>query len=161
MRIQKMLWYGAAALSLLGAVFLGGGEARFLGALCWAAAVGLILYAALLRLGAKRAWAKWCAGVLLALYGAGFAFFLVLEGLVVSGAHSDEPPEVVTCVIVLGGGVKNGEPQPMLQRRLDAALDFLEGRDDTLPVIVSGALYLLYVVILNTQLPKGLLFRKS
>jgi uncharacterized SAM-binding protein YcdF (DUF218 family) len=84
------------------------------------------------RLGKRRA-----RRVLLALFGAGFVCFAVLEALVVSGADGDGGGERVSCVVVLGAGVNGTEPSLMLCTRLDAALAYLAGQGD-IPVIVSG-----------------------
>lgn len=137
MRIQKILWYGAAVLALLGTACFGVSGMRFSGALCWAAAVALIVYAILDRLSARKPWAKWCARVLLALFCAGSAFFLFLEARVISGARGDVDGRDVSCVIVLGAGVDGTQPSLTLARRLEATLDYIADKPD-IPVIVSG-----------------------
>ncbi len=137
MKRQRIIWCAAAVCVPLGAAAFAV-RIRFIGLLFFGAAFAFAVYGALDRLSEAKAWARWAKRAMLALFCLGLAFFLALETLVLCGAHSDEIPEDVTCVIVLGGGVKNGEPQPMLQNRLDAALAFLEGPSDTLPVIVSG-----------------------
>lgn len=138
MRLQKALWTLAAVLALLGVVLLGVPGMRFSAALCCAAAVGLGIFAALHHLGREKAWAKWCARILLTLFCAGFAFFVWLEAQVVSGAHPAEAPREVACVVILGAGVDGTQPSVTLRSRLDAALDFLADKPDV-PVIVSGS----------------------
>lgn len=75
--------------------------------------------------------------LLLILVGLALACFVVLEGVVLMGSHSEikEDPDVV---LVLGCKIWGEEPSPALQRRLDTALDYLEELDarDIHPVIV-------------------------
>lgn len=68
------------------------------------------------------------------------AAFLALEGVVIAGGRSDlkRDPDVV---LVLGCKIWGEEPSPALQRRLDAALDYLTELDQrgVLPLlVVSG-----------------------
>ncbi|MBR6242047.1 MAG: YdcF family protein [Ruminococcus sp.] len=62
--------------------------------------------------------------------GAVTSFFMVR-------AMKDSPPSGNTTLVVLGCKVKNGRPSNMLQRRLDAAYEYLSQNGDTC-VIVSG-----------------------
>ena len=136
--LQKILWCAAAVLALLAAALRAVRGMRFSAALCAAACFGLAVYALLYALSAERAWAKWCARLLLALFCLGFAFFLCLEALVVSGARGGAGgPEEVSCVLILGAGVDGTRPSLTLARRLDAALGYLADRPGV-PVIVSG-----------------------
>ncbi len=137
MSVQRVLLCAAAALSVLGAACLNISGMRFSGVLCWAAALGLIVYAVLDRLSAKRAWAKHAKRALLAFFCAGFAFFLALEAAIVFGARGDEGNGPVACVLVLGAGVDGVEPSLTLARRLDAALAYVADKPDV-PMIVSG-----------------------
>lgn len=66
--------------------------------------------------------------------------FLVMEGVVIAGGRSDlrKDPDVV---LILGCMIWGEEPSPALQRRLDAALDYLgelEEKGVTPLVAVSG-----------------------
>lgn len=136
--LQKILWFAAAVLAVLAAVFRAVAPMRFSSVLCAAACLGLAVYALLRAHSSERAWARWCARLLLALFCLGFAFFLYLEARVVSGARGDaDPPEEVSCVLILGAGVKGTQPSLTLARRLDAALAYLADKPDV-PVIVSG-----------------------
>ena len=136
--LQKILWCAAAVLAALAAALRAVPGMRFSSALAAAAGLGLAAYALLGALSAKRAWAKCCARLLLALFCLGFAFFLCLEARVVSGARGDpDGPEEVSCVLILGAGVDGTRPSLTLARRLDAALAYLADKPEV-PVIVSG-----------------------
>ena len=136
--LQKILWCAAALLAVLAAALRAVRGMRFSSALCAAACAGLAAYALLYALSEKRVWAKWCKRLLLALFCLGFAFFLCLETLVVSGARGDlDRAEEVSCVLILGAGVDGTRPSLTLVRRLDAALGYLADKPDV-PVIVSG-----------------------
>jgi len=67
----------------------------------------------------------------------GLAFFLTLQGLIISGGHTDEAQ--VDCLIILGAGLHNGAPSLILMRRLNTAVDYLHQLGD-IPVIVTGGL---------------------
>lgn len=135
---QRILWRAAAAFAVLAAALSAVPAMRFSALLCAAACLGAAAYALLRALSARWAWAKWCARLLLAFFCLGFAFFLCLEALVVSGARGDpDEPEEVSCVLILGAGVDGTRPSLTLARRLDAALAYLADKPDV-PVIVSG-----------------------
>ncbi len=134
---QKLLWYAAALFAVLGTLCAGVSGMRFSGVLCWTAALFLIAYAILDRLAAQKAWAKWGRRVLLALFCAGFAFFLTLEAVIVSGARGDAEDGAVSCVLVLGAGVDGAQPSLALARRLDATLSYIADKPDV-TIIVSG-----------------------
>ena len=68
----------------------------------------------------------------------GFLCFLILLGLVLSGARTDEDRQV-DAVIVLGAGLINDKPSLILAARLDATLAYLQTQED-IPVIVTGGL---------------------
>jgi len=65
----------------------------------------------------------------------GLACFLTLQGLIISGARSDD--EQADCIIILGAGLRNGVPSRILRYRLDAAINYLSEYGD-MPVIVAG-----------------------
>jgi len=67
----------------------------------------------------------------------GLAFFLVMQGLIISGARTEEAE--VDAVIVLGAGLINNTPSLILASRLDAAIEYLKTHGN-IPVIVSGGL---------------------
>ena len=67
----------------------------------------------------------------------GIAGFLTLQGLIVSGARSEDAK--ADCVIVLGAGLRNGVPSLVLISRLNAAIRYVETQGD-IPIIVSGGL---------------------
>jgi len=71
-------------------------------------------------------------------FAVGLAFFLTLQGLIISGSHTDVSE--ADCLIVLGAGLRNGAPSLILRRRLNAAVNYLGERGDDIPVIVTGGL---------------------
>ena len=68
----------------------------------------------------------------------GILCFLILLGLIISGARTDKDRKV-DAVIVLGAGLINDKPSLILAARLDAALAYLQTQED-IPVIVTGGL---------------------
>lgn len=66
----------------------------------------------------------------------GLLFFVVIEGMVLSGFGAKGEPGL-DYIIVLGAQLKNGGPSYVLQKRLDQALVYLQENPDT-KVIVSG-----------------------
>jgi uncharacterized SAM-binding protein YcdF (DUF218 family) len=67
----------------------------------------------------------------------GLIGFLVLQGLIISSAQTQEAE--VDALIVLGAGLRNGAPSHVLRTRLDAAIDYVQTREGV-PIIVSGGL---------------------
>lgn len=110
---------------------------RFSAALLLSLAAFFTLLALLRHLGESRRWAKRWERVLEGVFCLGAAFFLVLEAVVIAGAHTDAEGHDVSCVIILGAGVNGTVPSLSLKTRLDAALDFLADKPDV-PVICSG-----------------------
>ena len=127
----------APLCAVLGVVALAVPGLRFGALLLFCAAVFCGVMALLCRFAETRRWAKVCRNVLLALFCAGFAFFLVLEGFVLSGAKGDADDTPVDCVIVLGAGVNGTQPSLILWSRLNAALGYIADKPDV-PIIVSG-----------------------
>lgn len=66
----------------------------------------------------------------------GIAFFAVIEGLILSQFNSNANPGA-DYMIVLGAQWKQNGPSYVLQKRLDAAITYLENNPETI-VIVSG-----------------------
>jgi uncharacterized SAM-binding protein YcdF (DUF218 family) len=62
--------------------------------------------------------------------------FVVVEGLILGGAHSD-PEESADCVLVLGAGLNGTYPSYALMARLNKAISYLRQYPDA-PVVVSG-----------------------
>ena len=83
-----------------------------------------------------------CFYVLLAI---GISSFLLLQGLIISGARSGERTGArsgeseIDVLIVLGAGLNNNAPSLILASRLDAAIEFLQ-TSGQVPVIVTGGL---------------------
>lgn len=134
---QRVLWTIAAALAVIAALLRPVPGMRFSAALCWCACLFVAVYALLDAFSAGRKWGKWCKGILLALFCAGFAFFCWLEAQVIAGARGDTAPRDVSCVIVLGAGVDGMQPSLTLKSRLDATLSYLADKPNV-PVVVSG-----------------------
>ena len=80
--------------------------------------------------------AKMLKIILTSLICLGIAFFLVVEVLVISSAHTDKNPEA-PYLIVLGAGVNGTEPSLSLLDRLEAAKAYLDEYPDSF-AIVSG-----------------------
>jgi len=100
----------------------------------------LVTYLILWTLSANEKRAR-LAGILKRCYliclVVGIAGFLTFQGLIISGAHTDETE--ADCLIILGAGLRNNSPSLMLRSRLNAAVEYLKTRED-IPVIVSGGL---------------------
>jgi len=73
----------------------------------------------------------------LAGFAIGLSGFLVLQGLIISSAYTEDAD--VDALIVLGAGLRNSAPSMILRTRLNAAIRYLESRGDT-PIVVSGGL---------------------
>ena len=67
----------------------------------------------------------------------GLSVFLVMQGLIISGARTEDAD--VDALIVLGAGLRNSAPSLVLRTRLNAAIKYQEERGDV-PIIVSGGL---------------------
>lgn len=134
---QRILWTFAAVLAVLTAVLRPVPGIRFSSGLCLFACLVVALYALLDAFSTEHRWAKWCKGILLVLFCAGFAFFCTLEARVIAGSRGDSAPRDVSCVVILGAGVDGMQPSLMLKSRLDAALTYLADKPDV-PVIVTG-----------------------
>ena len=66
---------------------------------------------------------------------AGMVGFLVLQGLIMSGARTEDSE--VDCLIILGAGIYGEYPSITLVSRLDAALEYMQSRG-SVQIIVSG-----------------------
>ena len=75
--------------------------------------------------------------VVMALVGIGLICFAILATIVCVGkrTHIQGTPKAM---IILGCKVEESGPSRLLQDRLDTALDYLNGLDSPIPVIVSG-----------------------
>ncbi|MBE6908424.1 MAG: YdcF family protein [Ruminococcaceae bacterium] len=134
---QKVFWYLAAVCAVAGTLLNRVSGVRFTALLFWCACGALICYAFLDLAAAKRRWAVWCRRILTGVIALGFAFFLVIETIVLRGAQGDADGAEASCVLILGAGVNGTVPSLTLRTRLDAALDYLADKPD-IPVIVSG-----------------------
>lgn len=100
-------------------------------------AVLLFFWSAIDAMGRKKErLAHGLKGVLTLCILAGIAAFLTAECFVLSGART-ETQKSADCILILGAGIDGTEPSLTLQKRLDAALAYLETHPG-LPVVVSG-----------------------
>jgi uncharacterized SAM-binding protein YcdF (DUF218 family) len=67
----------------------------------------------------------------------GLAFFAVIEGIVISSAHTDKNPEA-PYLVVLGAGVNGSEPSLSLTYRLEAAKDYLDKYPESKAIVSGG-----------------------
>ncbi len=134
--MKRLLGVSAPVLVLLGLVawLMGGRPMLFVLLVCWGLAACAALAAISWRMGERRG--KCLRRCLAALLCAGIAAFGALEGVVLMGAHTviDHEPQAM---VILGAKLWDAEPSPVLQARLDTALDYLEAHPD-LTVVVSG-----------------------
>jgi len=70
-------------------------------------------------------------------FAIGVAFFIILQGLIISGAKTDGTE--ADCLIVLGAGLRSDAPSLILRTRLNKAAEYLLSHEEV-PVIVSGGL---------------------
>lgn len=100
----------------------------------------LVIYLVLWTLGAHEKYAR-LAKILRRCYLVclliGIAGFITLQGLILSGARSDDAE--VGCLIVLGAGLRNDSPSMVLRTRLNKAVGYLAQREG-IPVIVAGGM---------------------
>jgi len=100
----------------------------------------VVTFLALWALGAhekSKRLAKVLRRCLLICLSVGLSGFLILQGLIISSARTEDAE--VDALIVLGAGLRNSSPSMILRTRLNAAIRYLEAQDD-IPVIVSGGL---------------------
>lgn len=72
------------------------------------------------------------------LFFIGAGLFSVLLVFVAVSGYSSRPAGNEKAVIVLGAGLKKGVPSGLLQRRLDAALDYYKENPETVLVVTGG-----------------------
>jgi len=100
----------------------------------------LVIFLTLWTMSESKRFAK-AARVLKRIYyiclAIGLVAFIVLQILIISGAHTQEAN--VDAIIVLGAGLRGDEPSVILQTRLNAAIEYARAREDV-PIIVSGGL---------------------
>lgn len=61
-----------------------------------------------------------------------------VEGLILSGAHTDAQALEADCVFVLGGGINGDQPTETLRNRLAVALDVMEQNPDAHIIVCGG-----------------------
>ncbi|MCD8341239.1 MAG: YdcF family protein [Clostridiales bacterium] len=137
-RIPELCTGIGGALCLLAgvAVLAAGGRPMLFGALAlWAVGCGLLALALSFHLGG-RAGRRLRRG-LVALVAAGILGFGALEGVVLWGAESTLSGDTPDAVVILGAAVWDGEPSPVLNRRIAAGAGYLAEHPDV-PVVVTG-----------------------
>jgi uncharacterized SAM-binding protein YcdF (DUF218 family) len=136
---QKIRLLSALLLVLLGLIlrFFSIPGMQFSCYLLCGVAVLLLLWSGIDKMGRKKArLAHGLKGVLTLCILAGLAAFLTAECFVLSGART-ELQKPADCILILGAGVDGTVPSLTLQKRLDAALAYLEVHPEV-PVVVSG-----------------------
>ena len=134
-RFLKILAVVCAVFGFFVSLYVG---MRFSALLLFCAAAFCGVMALLSRFAETRRWAQRCRSMLLSLFCVGVVCFLVLEGLVLSGAQSDEVPDDISCIIVLGAGVNGEEPSMILVSRLGTTVKLAKEHPDV-PIIVTGS----------------------
>ena len=116
-------------------LFMGYGTTFFL---IWGALAGA--FGALAVISAHREWCERLPGWIRVSFKIGFAvgllLFCLVEGLILSRFGATPQPGA-DYVVILGAQWKENGPSYVLQKRLDAALDYLRENPETM-VIVSG-----------------------
>lgn len=82
--------------------------------------------------------AKWIVRVGNATFLLWLISFLVVEGLIVFGQHTDAQAQQADCVFVLGGGIRGDQPAGTLRERLAVALDVMEQNPDARVIVCGG-----------------------
>lgn len=139
-KTQKILLAWAAVLALIGfALRSAVAGMRFSFAFLEGLAVLVVVYLMLDLLEKRKnlRGVRVAKRIYLVLLVAGVVLFSVLEGLILSEAHTDRNG-ATSCMIVLGAGLYGPDPSPILKSRLDTALFYLNECPD-LPVIVTGS----------------------
>ncbi|MGM9619676.1 MAG: YdcF family protein [Oscillospiraceae bacterium] len=137
-RLLRFTALAAVLLLLLGAAlyFIPMTGMRFSGLLLGLLGAFLLLLLALHKLSLTRRWALWLKRALLACFALGLLLFVSLEAWVLSMDETDWDSEV-SAVIVLGAGVNGRTPSLSLQKRLEAALEYVADKPD-IPIVVTG-----------------------
>lgn len=136
---EKRILGFAGLLVLLTLVFFSVSGMKFLGYLTIEGAGLCVLWILLCRWSEKSLLAKRCKVVFVVGLSAVFLVASVAEIIVISHGEREEPEISADAIIVLGAGIKDTEPSPALQTRLDAARSYME-RYPEIPVVLSGGL---------------------
>lgn len=88
--------------------------------------------------GRFSAAAKWMVRIGNGILVLWLASFLVVEGLIVAGSHTDTQAAQADCVFVLGGGIRGDQPSRSLRCRLAVALDVMNENPDVHVVLCGG-----------------------
>ena len=136
MRKTLTILYALLAVACAGYYILIGVSARFGLSM---SAIWLALSAVFALAAALNAWRKtprWLRIAMREVFAIGLAALIALEGMVFSGMRA-QPEGNVDYLIVLGAREERDGPSPALRRRLNAALEYLNGRPET-KVVASG-----------------------
>ncbi len=140
---KRFVFRAAGWLALSGGLFAAGigvealgGRGMLFGLLVlWGLAVCAAVLALSCRVG-ERCARRIRRGLCIVL-GLGLLAFAGLEGVVLAGSRTTITGEP-DALVILGANLSGEEPSPVLQSRLDAALDYLEDHPDTLVVVTGG-----------------------
>lgn len=138
MRASELIMYILAVLSAGYGIFVraaGSGTPFFL--VWFALAVVLILFGISLHI---RLWKKvpvWGRRIFTGIVVLGLAAFVIVEGCVISHME-DHGEDGLDYIIVLGAQVYKDGPSPVLQYRLDRAIEYLEENPDTYCILSGG-----------------------
>lgn len=80
---------------------------------------------------------KWMIATFYTLFFICLAFFLFVEGCIISGFFSS-PPESLDYIILLGAKVNGESPSLALENRIDAAYEYLANNKNTLCIASGG-----------------------
>lgn len=84
----------------------------------------------------KYKWAKIVSMIILIFLGIGVIVAIILSVLMLTALTPNiEPPKTI---IVLGAGLRGENPSPMLARRLDATIEFMEENPDSICIVSGG-----------------------
>jgi uncharacterized SAM-binding protein YcdF (DUF218 family) len=136
---EKRLLSFAGLLVLLTLVFFSVSGMKFLGYLTIEGAGLCVLWAILCRWAEKSLLARRCKALFVVCISVIFLVVAVSESIIISHGEREDPEIHADAVIVLGAGIKDAEPSPALQTRLDAARSYME-RHPEIPVVLSGGL---------------------
>lgn len=82
--------------------------------------------------------AKWLVRVGNTVFVLWLVSVAVVEGMILSGAHTDDSAMRADVVFVLGGGINDDQPTQTLRNRLAVALDVMESNPDAQFIVCGG-----------------------
>ena len=82
--------------------------------------------------------AKWLVRVGNTIFVLWLVSIAVVEGMILSGAHTDANARQADVVFVLGGGINDDQPTQTLRNRLAVALDVMESNPEAQMIVCGG-----------------------